>query len=141
MALAEIARELAVDTLVQGSVVVSDRRVRISIQLIDPFSDQHLWAESFERELSHIVILQAQIAQAVAQHIQARLTPEEDLRAKPKQRVNPESYEAYLKGLFFLANRNDIEKARSISISRLRWTRNMPHLTQGLRVAGPCSEC
>jgi len=103
MALAEIARELAVDTLVQGSVVVSDRRVRISVQLIDPFSDQHLWAESFERELSDIVTLQAQIAQAVAHHIQARLTPEEDLRAKARQRVNPESYEAYLKGLFFLA--------------------------------------
>ena len=110
MALAEIARELAVDTLVQGSVVVSDRRVRISVQLIDPFSDQHLWAESFERELSDIVTLQAQIAQAVAHHIQARLTPEEDLRAKARQRVNPESYEAYLKGLFFLTNRNDVEK-------------------------------
>jgi TolB-like protein len=110
IALTEIARELAVDTLVQGSVVVSDRRVRISVQLIDPFSDQHLWAESFERELSDIVTLQAQIAQAVAHHIQARLTPEEDLRAKARKRVNPESYEAYLKGLFFLANRNDIEK-------------------------------
>jgi TolB-like protein len=110
IALAEIARELAVDTLVQGSVVVSDRRVRISVQLIDPFSDQHLWAESFESELSDIVTLQAQIAQAVAHHIQARLTPEEDLRAIARQRVNPESYEAYLKGLFFLANRNDVEK-------------------------------
>jgi TolB-like protein len=73
--LTEIARELGVDAVVQGSVVVSDRKVRIRAQLVDPSADRHLWAESYERELGDVVTLQAQIAQAIASQIRARLTP------------------------------------------------------------------
>ena len=119
----EIARELRVDVLVQGSVVVSDQRVRIRAQLVDPFSEQHLWADTYDRELGDVVTLQAQIAQAIARHIRARLTPEEHARSEPRRPVNPQAYEAYLKGRFFWSNRTTggLEKAveyfsRAVSI-------------------------
>jgi TolB-like protein/Tfp pilus assembly protein PilF len=120
---AEIARELSVDALLQGSVVVSDQRVRIRAQLVDPFSEQHLWAETYDRELGDVITLQAQIALAIARHIRARLTPEEHARSEPRRPVNPQAYEAYLKGRFFWSNRTTggLEKAveyfsRAVSI-------------------------
>src|SRR5215472_6021773 len=120
---AEIAGELGVDVLLQGSVVVSDQRVRIRAQLVDPFSEQHLWADTYDRELGDVVTLQAQIAEAIARHIRARLTPEGYGRSRPRRTVNPQAYEAYLKGRFFWSNRTTggLEKAaeyfgRAISI-------------------------
>jgi TolB-like protein/Tfp pilus assembly protein PilF len=109
--LAEIASELGVDALVVGSVVVSDRGVRIRIQLIDPFRDQHLWAESYERELSEIASLQTQIAQAISRQIRARLTPAEHSFPIGKRRVSPEAYEAYLKGRYFLTKGTGVERS------------------------------
>ena len=120
---AKIARELGVDVVLQGSAVVSDQRVRIRVQLIDPFRDQHLWAEAYDRELGDVITLQAQIAQAIARQIRARLTPEEHARSEPGRPVNPQAYEAYLKGRFFWNNRTagGLEKAleyfsRAVSI-------------------------
>jgi TolB-like protein len=106
-ALTEIARELGVDAVVQGSVVVSDRKVRIRAQLIDPSNDRHLWAESYERELGDVVTLQAQVAQAIAGQIRTRLTPEEEARFARGRRVNPEAYDAYLRGRFFWSKRTE----------------------------------
>lgn len=99
---AEVARELGVDVVLQGSVVVSDQRLRIRVQLIDPFRDEHLWAETYDRELGDVITPQAQIAQAIARQIRACLTPEEHARSEPGRPVNPQAYEAYLKGRFFL---------------------------------------
>ena len=120
---AEVARELGVDVVLQGSVVVSDQRVRIRVQLIDPFRDEHLWAETYDCELGDVITLQAQISQAIARQIRARVTPEEHARSEPGRRVNPQAYEAYLKGRFFWNNRTagGLEKAleyfsRAISI-------------------------
>lgn len=120
---AEIARELGVDVLLQGSVAVSDQRVRIRAQLVDPFSEQHLWADTYDRELGDVITVQAQIADAIARHIRARLTPEEHARSRPRRTVNPQAYEAFLKGRFFWSNRTTggLEKAveyfgRAISI-------------------------
>jgi TolB-like protein/Tfp pilus assembly protein PilF len=109
--LAEIARGLGVDAVVVGSIAVSDRRVRIRIQLIDPFRDQHLWAGTYERELSDIVGLQTEIAQAIAHHIRARLTPAEHSPSTGKPRLNPEAYEAYLKGRYFLTKGTGVERS------------------------------
>src|ERR1700704_2203806 len=78
--LVEIARELGVDAVIEGSVVVSDRMVRIRAQLVGAAPDRHLWAESYERELGDIVIVQEQIARAIGEQILARLTPEEESR-------------------------------------------------------------
>ena len=68
MRLAEIASELGIDAVVQGSLSVSDTRVRIRVQLVDPHTDQHLWLDSFDRELRDAVTLQQEIAHRVAVH-------------------------------------------------------------------------
>jgi TolB-like protein/DNA-binding winged helix-turn-helix (wHTH) protein len=75
--LAEIARELRVDGIVEGTVVRSAGRIRITSQLIYAPSDQHLWAQSYERDLSDIVSLQGEVAQAIAGQVRAALIPEE----------------------------------------------------------------
>jgi adenylate cyclase len=104
-ALSDIARELGVDVVLEGSVVISNKRIRLRVQLIDPFTEQHLWAESYDRELGDVITLQAHIAEAVARQIRVWLRPEEQVRSLTARRVNPEAYEAYLKGRFFWNNR------------------------------------
>ena len=109
--LAEIARELAVDIVLQGSVIVSERRLRIRTQLVDPFRDQHLWAETYERELGDVITLQALIAQEIARHIRAQLRSGEQPHPARGRGVNPDAYEAYLKGRHFLAKGTGVDRA------------------------------
>src|SRR5438874_1773690 len=99
--LPEIARELGVEIVVEGSVLRSGERVRISAQLIEASSDTHLWAESYERDLRDVLHLQSEIARAVAAGIQAKLTPREQEQLAKARPVNPEAYEAYLKGRYY----------------------------------------
>jgi TolB-like protein/Flp pilus assembly protein TadD len=96
----EIARELGVDAIVEGSVLKSGNRVRVTAQLIDAAKDKHLWANNYEQEMTDILILQSAVAQAISQEIGAQLTPQEKSRLANVQTINPEAYEAYLKGRF-----------------------------------------
>jgi TolB-like protein/Tfp pilus assembly protein PilF len=96
--LREIASELHADAVVEGSVMRSADRVRITVQLIDASTDQHLWSESYERELKNVLALQGEIAQAIAQQVHAVITPEEQERLAIKRPIDPEVYELYLKG-------------------------------------------
>jgi TolB-like protein/Tfp pilus assembly protein PilF len=96
--LPEIARELGVQVIVEGTVLRSGEKVRISVQLIETSSDTHLWAESYERDLRDILRLQSEISRAVAQEIQAKLTPAEQERLARSRSVSPEAYELYLRG-------------------------------------------
>src|SRR6266849_4051644 len=98
--LREIARELEVDAIVEGTVLRAGHRVRITAQLIDPMKESHLWAESYERHLRDILDLQAEVAQAIAREIQVKLTPQEQAQFAQSRPVNPEAYEAYLKGRY-----------------------------------------
>ena len=101
-ALPEIARELNVDAVVEGSVVRSGDRVRITAQLVQTPADRHLWAKSYDRKISDILSLQGDVARAIAAEVQIKLTPEQELRLAAKKRpVDPKVYEAYLKGLYF----------------------------------------
>ena len=101
IALPEIARQLDVDVVIEGSVVLADRRMRITVQVVDACSDQHLWAETYERELGDVLTLQGQIAQAIAGQVRERLAPEEQALLARIRPAKPEAYEAYLKGRFF----------------------------------------
>src|ERR1700740_2572118 len=76
-ALPEIARELQVDGVVEGTVLRSGERVRISAQLVHAPTDTHLWAESYERDLQDVLALQSEVAQAIAREVQVKLTPQE----------------------------------------------------------------
>ena len=98
--LPEIARELRVDGVIEGTVQYIGKRLRLTVQLIDAATDTHLWADCFERDFQDVFKLQGEVAQAVAHQIESELTPEESARLAHTRPVNPEAYDAYLKGLF-----------------------------------------
>jgi TolB-like protein/DNA-binding winged helix-turn-helix (wHTH) protein/Tfp pilus assembly protein PilF len=98
--LAEIAGELHVDGIVEGSVMRSGDRVRINAQLIHVPTNRNLWAKSYEGDLREVMVLQSEVAQAVAREIEIKLTPQENARLSGTRSVNPEAYEAYLKGRY-----------------------------------------
>src|SRR5262249_34022671 len=85
--LPEIARELGVDHIVTASVMKSGGRVRITAQLVDGATDQHLWANAYERELSDVLTMQGEVARAIADEVRARLTPSEAGRLARKRQV------------------------------------------------------
>jgi TolB-like protein/Flp pilus assembly protein TadD len=95
-----IARELGVEMVVEGTVLRSGERVRISVQLIEARTDTHLWAESYERDLRDILALQAELARAIANEIQIKLTPAEQIQLARVPEMDPDLYEVYLRGLF-----------------------------------------
>ena len=99
--LPQIARELNVDAVVEGTVLRSGDQVRITAQLIDAAADKHLWSESYEGELKDALALQNQVARAIADQIRIKLNPQEQATLKIARVVNPEAYESYLKGRYF----------------------------------------
>jgi TolB-like protein/DNA-binding winged helix-turn-helix (wHTH) protein/Tfp pilus assembly protein PilF len=101
-ALPEIAKELNVDGIIEGSVMRSGQRVRITAQLLYAPTDKHLWAETYERDLGDVLGLQSEVAQAIAQQVRAQVTPQQQARFNAARPVNPEAYDAYVKGRYHL---------------------------------------
>ena len=112
--LREIARELEVDTIVEGTVLRVGHRVRITAQLIDAAKESHLWAESYERHLRDVLHLQAEVAEAIAKQVQVKLTPQERAQLAQTPPVNPEAYEAYLKGRYHWLRRSGEELPKAV---------------------------
>jgi TolB-like protein/predicted Ser/Thr protein kinase len=100
-----IAGELGVENILEGSVLRAGDRVRISVQLIDGASDEHLWAESYEGDLADILALQRRVAMDVAGEIKIELTPEETRRLSASTVVNKKAYDLYLQGRYQSAKR------------------------------------
>ena len=96
--LPEIARELGVDAVVEGTVLRAGERVRITAQLIEGSSDRHLWTESYERDMRDVLAIQSEVAQAIAREVQVKLTRSEEAQLSRGRSVHPEAHEAYLKG-------------------------------------------
>jgi adenylate cyclase len=107
----EIAQELGVGAIVEGSVVVSGDQARISVQLIEAATDKNLWAESYTRDVANIVSLQNEVALAIANAIALKLTPGEKARLTTKRLVNPEAYDYYLRGKFTWAGAREVTDA------------------------------
>ncbi len=105
-ALPEIARELGVDAVVEGSVSRAGGRIRINTQLIQASTDRHLWARTYDRDLLDILTLQSELAGDIASEVQIQLTSQDQANLAAKRAVNPEAYEAYLKGRFFWNKRS-----------------------------------
>jgi len=101
--LPQIARELGVDGIVEGSVSREGDQVRVTVQLLDGPTDRHIWSEDYQRELGGILSLQREIAQAIAQQVRAKVTPQQQALLKPALAVNPEAYDAYLQGRFYMS--------------------------------------
>ena len=102
--LPEIAKELNVEAVVEGSVMRSGNLVRITAQLLQASTDRHLWAESYERDLGDVLKLQSEVAQAIAKQVRAQLTPQQQARFRSAGSVNRDAYEAYLRGRYYLSN-------------------------------------
>ena len=99
--LPQIARELNVDAVVEGTVLRSGDDVRITAQLIDGSADRHLWSQSYQGELRDTLALQNNVARAIADQIRISVNPQEQSALRNVRAVNPVAYESYLKGRFF----------------------------------------
>jgi TolB-like protein len=98
--LRQIANELNVDVVVEGSVLRVADRVRITARLVDAMRDQHIWADTYERDLRDVLRLHAEVAQTISRHISASLTPQEKAVLAAAPEVNPEAHQHYLMGRY-----------------------------------------
>ena len=96
----EIARELGVATLLEGSIQRNNNQVRIDVRLVDGATEQQVWAKSYDRELADVFAIQSEIAQQVANELNAKLSPEEKTKLSRSDTENPRAYDLYLKGVY-----------------------------------------
>jgi eukaryotic-like serine/threonine-protein kinase len=99
--LVQIARELNVDAVLEGAILRSGSRVRITAELIQATTERHLWANEYEGDLKDVLKLESEVAQAIAREINVNIAPETEKKLNAPQQVNPEAYESYLKGRYF----------------------------------------
>jgi TolB-like protein/Flp pilus assembly protein TadD len=148
--LPQIAKELGVDTVIEGSVMRAGDRVRITAQLIEAATDRHLWAQSYERDLKDVFALQSDVAQAIAREIRVTVSPEEKTRLTRSRPVDPAAHEAYLKGRYWQLKFNEegFRKAselydRAVALDRgyaLAWAGIAENLGNGADLYLPSSE-
>ena len=113
--LSQIARDLNVDAVVEGTVVRSGDRVRITAELVQVATDRHLWAETYESQLGDILALQSHVASAIVNEIRIKLTPEDQQRLASSRPVSTESYENYLKGRYYWNKRSQEGLTKAIN--------------------------
>jgi TolB-like protein len=98
--LPRIAIQLGVAKLIEGSIYRVDNRVRITVKLVDAILDEHIWSETFEREFEDVMVLQNEVAGAIAQQVAVVIKPEEQNQLESAESIDPAAYQAYLKGQF-----------------------------------------
>lgn len=116
--LPDIAAELNVDAVVEGSVSRTGNHVRVTAQLLDARRDTHLWAASYDREMSDIVALQGQVAKSIAEQVNASISPLEGEMLSARRYVNPEAYDALLTARYLFNHRNAADTQRAIEYLR-----------------------
>jgi TolB-like protein/Tfp pilus assembly protein PilF len=112
--LPQIAKQLGVAHILEGSVQKASDQVRVNVQLINAMTDAHLWADTYDRKLTDIFAVESEIAKTIAETLQARLTGSEKSSIAKRPTVNPEAYELYLKGRFFAEKRTGADLRKSI---------------------------
>src|SRR5688572_25527999 len=113
-----IAGDLGVDAVIEGTVLRSADRVRVSVQLIHAQSDRHLWSEQYEGSLGDVLALQAEIARSVALEVRAAITPQETARLAATAAIDPEAYDLFLRGRYFWSQRTEDGLRRSLDYFR-----------------------
>src|SRR4029077_13756290 len=98
--LPEIAKALGVDAIVEGSVIREGGRVRVHAQMIRAATDEHFWSQTYDRELGDALLLESEVAQAIAGRVEVTVTGAEHARLVAARQVSPDVYESYLKGQF-----------------------------------------
>ena len=116
--LRQIANELGVDAIVEGSVLRSGQHVRVTAQLIDATTDQHLWARSYDRELGDVLLLQSDMAGSIAQEIRAKINGNARPLVTQVSRVDPEEQDLYLRGRYHLGKGSEDEINKGIEYFR-----------------------
>jgi TolB-like protein/Tfp pilus assembly protein PilF len=111
--LPQIAKQLGVTNILEGSVQKANDQVRVNVQLVNALTDAHVWAETYDRKLTDIFAVESEIAKAIAETLQAKLTGAEKTSIAKAPTANPEAYELYLRGRFFWNKRTgtDLRKA------------------------------
>ncbi len=117
--LSQIARDLNVDSVVEGTVLRSGDRVRITAELVQVATDRHLWAETYESQLGDILTLQSHVASAIVNEIRVKLTPEDQVRLAITRPVSTQSYENYLKGRYYWNKRSQEGLTKAIDYFQL----------------------
>src|SRR6266436_8323819 len=117
--LSQIARDLNVDALVEGTVLRSGDRVRITAELVQVATDRHLWAETYESQLGDILALQSHVASAIVNEIRVKLSPEDQVRLATVRPVSTQSYENYLKGRYYWNKRSEEGLIKAIDYFQL----------------------
>lgn len=112
--LPQIARQLGVTHILEGSVQKSNDQVRVNVQLINALTDAHLWADTYDRKLTDIFAVETEIAKTIAESLQAKLTGSEKSSMAKVPTANPEAYELYLKGRFFWNKRSGVDLRKAI---------------------------
>jgi len=112
--LPDIADELHVEAIVEGSVLRAGDRVRISAQLIQAAEDKHLWAKNYERDMKDVILLQREVASDIAKEIHVSLSEQEKVTLKSSRQLNPEAHEAFLRGLYHWNKRSEADLRKSI---------------------------
>ena len=136
--LAEIAKQLGVANILEGSVQKAADQVRVNVQLINAQMDSHLWADSYDRKLTDILGVESEVAKGIAESLEAKFTGREEQALAVKPTNNPEAYDAYLRGLAF--ERHHILTVRSrqgkrpVFNGRCSLTRNLRSLGHGFPV-------
>jgi len=116
--ISHIARELNVDWVVEGAVLHSGNRVRITARVIDGSNEQHVWAESYEREVRDVLELQSEVARAIAREIRVKVTARDEVRLAKTRPVDPEAYLTYLRGRYFWNKRTGENLRRAVDYFR-----------------------
>jgi len=112
--LRQIAQQLGVANILEGSVQKANDQVRVNVQLINALTDAHLWADTYDRKLTDIFAVESEIAKTIAETLQAKLTGSEKASIAKTPTVNPDAYELYLKGRFFWNKRTGDDLRKSI---------------------------
>ena len=115
--LPEIARQLGVAHIVEGSVQKSGEAVRVNVQLIKAANDSHLWADTFDRKLTDIFSVESEVAKAIADQLRVKLTGQEKQIVDSKPTANPAAYDAYLRGLAY-SQKSTITIANTLSAQK-----------------------
>jgi TolB-like protein/DNA-binding winged helix-turn-helix (wHTH) protein/Tfp pilus assembly protein PilF len=112
--LSQIARELNVDGIVEGSVLRSGDRIRITVQLIDSNGEKRIWGQSYERDVRDVLAVQSEVTRAIVDEIRVKLTPGEEARLASVRASNPEAHVAYAKGRFYWNKRTEEGLSRAV---------------------------
>jgi TolB-like protein/DNA-binding winged helix-turn-helix (wHTH) protein/Tfp pilus assembly protein PilF len=127
MPLAQIARELDADAVIEGSVFQEGSRLRVTVQLIDAAADTHLWAETYTRESGSLIALQMEIAEAVAREVHLTITPAAQRRLASRPLIDATVHEAYLRGRYYLSLGTEPDRRRARAAFEEALARDVNH--------------